>query len=87
MAVILVRQPGGSGTFYYVVALLGRADGATATPAILLGDRITVTAVRLDGAAIVVDMLGRAAGDPLTASPTVPITKRFVVDRGELVAR
>jgi hypothetical protein len=86
-AVILVRQPGGSGTFYYVATLLGRADGATATPAILLGDRITVTAVRLDGAAIVVDMLGRAAGDPLTASPTVPIVKRFVVDRGELVAR
>ncbi len=85
--VILVHQPGGSGTFYYVAALLNVPGGATATPAILLGDRIKVNAVRLDGRAIVVEVLGRAAGEPLTASPTVASSRRFVVDRGALVAQ
>lgn len=85
--VILTHQPGGSGTFYYVAALLNTPGGVTATPAILLGDRITVNALRLDGRAIVVEMLDRSAGQPLAASPTVATTKRFGVDQGALVAR
>jgi hypothetical protein len=47
--VILVNQPGGSGTFYYLAALLNTTAGLTVTPAVLLGDRIKVNAVRLDG--------------------------------------
>jgi hypothetical protein len=85
--VVLTHQPGGSGTFYYVAALLNTSAGVTATPAILLGDRIMVNALRLDGRAIVVELLDRAAGQPLTASPTVASTKRFEVDRGALVVR
>ncbi len=85
--VILVHQPGGSGTFFYLAALLNLSGGASATGAVLLGDRIRVSFVRIDGAIIVVDMLERAAGQPLSASPTVAVTKRFAVDRGALVAR
>lgn len=85
--VILVHQPGGSGTFYYLATLLNIAAGVTATPAILLGDRIRVSAVRADGRAIVVELLESAAGEPLAASPTVARTKRFVVDKGALIAQ
>lgn len=85
--VVLTYQPGGSGTFYYVAVLLNAASGVTATPAMLLGDRVAVSGVRLDGSTIVVDMLDRASGQPLTASPSVATTKRYVVAQGALVAR
>ena len=85
--VILIYQPGGSGTFFYVAALLNVRGGVTTTPAVLLGDRIKVTGVKLDGRTIVVDVLDRTAGQPLSESPSVASTKRFVVDRGALVAQ
>ena len=85
--VVLIYQPGGSGTLFYVAALLNAAGGVTATPAVALGDRINVTGVKLDGRTIVVDVLDRTAGQPLTESPSVALKKRFVVDRGALVAQ
>jgi hypothetical protein len=85
--VVLVSQPGGSGTFFYVAALLNATGGVTTTPAVLLGDRIKVTAVKLDGRTIVVEAFDRTAGQPLSDSPSVASTKRFVVDRGALFAR
>ncbi len=84
-AVILVQQPGGSGTFYYVAALLNAPGGIVATPAVLLGDRITVSGLRIDGRTTLIDRLDRAAGQPLTASPSVAGTKRFAVDRRALL--
>ena len=85
--VVLIYQPGGSGTFFYVAALLNATGGVTTTPAVLLGDRIKVTGVKLDGRTIVVEVLDRTAGQPLSESPSVAATKRFVVDRGALVAQ
>ena len=85
--VVLIYQPGGSGTLFYVAALLNAIGGVTTTPAVVLGDRIKVTGVKLDGRTIVVDVLDRTAGQPLTESPSVASTKRFVVDRGALVAQ
>jgi len=85
--VVLVSQPGGSGTFFYVAALLNAIGGVMTTPAVLLGDRVKVTDLKLDGRAIVVEVLDRTAGQPLSESPSVASTKRLVVDRGALVAR
>ena len=85
--VVLTQQPGGSGTFYYVAAVLNRASGVTATPAVLLGDRIAVNSVRLDGNTIVVELLDRASGQPFTTSPSVSVSKRFAMDGGDLKAR
>ena len=85
--VVLIYQPGGSGTFFYVAALLNATGGVTTTPAVLLGDRIKVTGVKLDGRTIVVEVLDRTAGQPLSESPSIASTKRFVVDRRALVAQ
>ena len=85
--VILTQQPGGSGTFYYVAVLLNAASGVTSAPAVMLGDRIAVNGVRVDGATIVVDLLDRASGQPFTSSPSVSVTKRFAVVQGALQAR
>ena len=85
--VVLVYQPGGSGTFYYVAALLNGTGGVTATPAVLLGDRIKVTGVKFDGRAIQVDLLDRTSGQAMTTPPSVAAVRRFVVDRGALLAQ
>jgi hypothetical protein len=85
--VILIHQPGGSGTFFYLAVLLNAPTGASATGAVLLGDRIKVSSLRGDGAVIVVEMLDRSAGQALTASPTVAVTKRFAIEQGALVPR
>ena len=85
--VVLTQQPGGTGTFYYVAVLLNGTTGVTATPATLLGDRIAVNALRLDGTTIAVDLLERASGQPFTASPSVSVTKKFAVASGALEAR
>ena len=71
----------------YVAVLLNAAGGVTTAPAVLLGDRIKVTGVKLEGRTIVVDVLDRTAGQPLSESPSVASTKRFVVDRGALIAQ
>ena len=83
----LTYQPGGSGTFYYIAALLNASAGVNATSGVLLGDRIVVSGVRLDGTTIVVDLLDRASGQPFSASPTVSSTRRFEVDHGALLPR
>jgi len=85
--VVLIYQPGGSGTFFYIAALLNATGGVTTTPAVLFGDRIKVTGVKLDGRTIVVAVLDRTAGQPFSESPSVAATKRFVVDGGALIAR
>jgi len=85
--VVLSQQSGGSGTFYYVAALLNGATGVTALPGVLLGDRIVVNSARVDGGSVIVDLLDRAPGQPLTASPTVATVRRFGVDRGALISR
>ena len=85
--VVLTYQPGGSGSFSYLAVLLNGANGVTTTPATLLGDRVAVTGVRLDGATIVVEFMDHASGQPLASSPSVPTTKRYAVAQGALVAR
>src|SRR5882672_11379925 len=69
--VVLIYQPGGSGSFFYLAALLNAVGGVTTTPAVLLGDRIKVTGVKLDSRTIVVEVLDRTAGQPLSESPSV----------------
>ena len=87
VAVTLVHQPGGSGTFIYVALLLNPQTGATATNAVLIGDRIKVNAVRADGTAAVVEFMDRRPGEPLSAAPSVLTTKRLVVRDGKLAAQ
>ena len=84
-AVVLASTGGGSGTFYYVAALLGQGGGkGTATNAIVLGDRIGIDAVRIDGRTIVVDFLVRKPGEPFTTAPSVKVARVFQVKDGAL---
>lgn len=85
VAVVLVNEPGGSGSFTYLVVVLNLSSGAKATTAVLIGDRVITQAVRLDGKTVVIDYLDRRAGEAFSAAPSIPTTKRFVIRAGSLV--
>src|SRR5690349_14434199 len=76
-AVLLIHEPGGSGSFTYVAVVLNASSGAKATNALLIGDRVAGQAVRLDGKTVIVDYRERRAGEAFTVAPSVPTTKRF----------
>jgi hypothetical protein len=85
VAFVITGQPGGSGTFYYVVAALGAADGYVGTNAVLLGDRIAPQSTEFGGGVIIANYAERAAGQPFSTAPSVNVSKYFTVEGATLV--
>ena len=86
VAFLLTQTGGGSGTFYYVVATLVAADGSyQGTNAILLGDRIAPQTTEIRGGQLIVNYAERKAGEPMTARPSVGVSKYLKVIGRELV--
>lgn len=83
-AVLLVRDTGGSGTFYYQAAAINGADGYTGTNAILLGDQIAPQTTEIREFIIIANYAERAEGEPMTAQPSVGVSKYFEV-KGEVL--
>jgi hypothetical protein len=84
-AFILTQNSGGSGTFYYVVVALKTADGYQGTNGVVLGDRIAPQTTEVKNAQVVVNYADRAAGEPMTAQPSVAVSKYLEVRGTELV--
>ena len=78
-AVVLAQAPGGSGTFYYLAVLTGRGR---ATDTAFLGDRITVRSLAVRSGTITVNLLTRRPDQPMAATPTVPVGRRFRLEGG-----
>ncbi len=76
-AVVLISDPGGSGTFYDLVAVLDRNGNAFPVATTFLGDRIEINAVTIEDGQIVVDMLTRGPDEAMAADPTQPVTRVF----------
>ncbi len=83
-AVVLIVSPGGSGTFYKLAAVISDGVELRHVGSVLLGDRVSVESVTIDGREIVVRMLDRPAGAPFAQAPTVPLVRRFRLSDGEL---
>jgi hypothetical protein len=64
-AVVLVTEPGGSGVFYELAAVLLQGGRPVNVATTLLGDRIKVEAIAIQNDQIVVDMVAHAPTDPL----------------------
>lgn len=84
-AVILVTDPGGSGTFYDLHVLIA-VDGQAFDIAVAqLGDRVQINGLSVnDNGVIAVDMITHGPDDPLCC-PTLHVLQTYVVQRGELV--
>jgi hypothetical protein len=85
-AVVLIDQPGGSGSFYYVAAVLDGASGHMPTNSILLGDRVKIQSVAVANGVITVQLLDRKSGEPMSTVPSEAKTLSFHVAGGALVA-
>ncbi len=81
VAFLLTQETGGSGVFYYVVALLNTANGPIGSDAVLLGDRIAPQNIVMDEGetimgtkrqnVIVVNYADRNPGEPMTTKPSL----------------
>lgn len=87
-AFLLQQETGGSGTFYYVVAALKTANGDSGTNAVFLGDRIAPQSSTIDPnnpSQFIVNYADRKPGEPMSAKPTVEVSKTFKLENGSLV--
>ncbi len=75
VAFIITQSRGGSGTFYYVVVALQTANGYQGTNAVLLGDRIAPQTTEINNGQLVVNYADRWVGEPMTARPSVGVSK------------
>ncbi len=70
-AVILVSEPGGSGTFYYAAIAVNQDGGYIGTDSILLGDRIAPQTVTIEDKKAVFNYVDRKPGEAFAEQPSV----------------
>jgi len=85
-ALILVAQTEGSGTFSYLAVAQSRAGRPEPVASVVLGDRVVVQSLRIEAGEVVVQLLTRAAGEPMTSAPKTPQTSKYVLRGGKLIA-
>ena len=85
-AVLLVQEPGGTGTFYYVAAALNVNGLYRGTNAILLGDRIAPQNVAIRNGLVVANYADRRPEEPMSAPPSVGKSKYLTLKDGTLAA-
>lgn len=76
-AFLVTQTAGGSGTFFYLATTLGG-------PTMFLGDRIAPQSTNLINGQIVVTYADRKEGEPMSANPSVGMSKNFEVINGAL---
>ncbi|MYB43288.1 MAG: hypothetical protein F4X76_14150 [Chloroflexi bacterium] len=81
---ITVENPGGSGTFRYLHALVNEGDDLRDAGVAFLGDRIRIEGVSVHAGLITVAMLDRRPDEPYAAPPTVPVIRQFRLQDAEL---
>jgi hypothetical protein len=82
---VLTQSPGGSGTFYYAAVALRTPAGYVGTNAVLLGDRIAPQTTEARDGTLIVNYADRRPGEPMTARPSVGVSKYLKVVGGRLV--
>lgn len=83
----LVRMGGGSGVFVHVGAYVSGPVNYNGTNTIFLGDRIAPQSASIANGVITVRYLDRQEDQPFSVEPTIPTSRVFVFENGELVER
>ena len=81
---ITVEDPGGSGTFHYLHALVSEDGDLRDVGVAFLGDRIRIEGVSVHAGVITVAMLERRPDEPFAAPPSVPVIREFRLQGEEL---
>lgn len=83
-AVILVSDPGGSGTFYDLAAVINREGKAEYAASVFLGDRVKVEKIDIRSGQIVVKMVIHHRTD-LRCCPSLRVEQEYGLQGDELV--
>ena len=83
-AAILITDPGGSGTFYYLSAVVERDGKPVNISATLLGDRVKINSLAVEGDEIVVDMVTQGPDDPFCC-PTQRVVQKYALRGDQLM--
>jgi heat shock protein HslJ len=83
-AVVLVTDPGGSGTFYDLALLIKKPQGWINQDIAFLGDRIKIHSLAITDNHIGVDMTTQGPGDAMCC-PTLHVVQRFVLRDNRLI--
>ena len=84
-AAITVEDPGGSGTFYFLHALVNDEGTLRDADFAFLGDRVRIEGVSIHGQIITVAMLDRAPDAPYAEPPTKAVIRQFRLQDETLV--
>ena len=85
VAFLLTQDNGGSGTFYYLVVAIKNENGYVGTNAILIGDRIAPQTINFNNGEIIVNYADRKIDEPMTAQPSLGVSRYFKVNEGTLI--
>ena len=69
--VVILHDPGGSGTFYYIAAAINKNGSYHGTRGYLLGDRIIMQTVKISNGEVRARYLDRRPTEPMSAPPTI----------------
>ncbi len=83
--VILIDNPGGSGTFYHLFAFINQNGKPFNLATIFLGDRITVEGLAIKKKEIVVNLLTRGDDEAMASESTLEITRKYRLEANRLV--
>ena len=83
-AVVLITDPGGSGTFYYLAAVVEQEGELVNVATTFLGDRVQVKSLSMENGEIVVDMVTHGPEDPMCC-PTQRAVQRYTLQEDQLV--
>lgn len=83
-AFLITQNQGGSGTFYYLVAVLNTVDGYVGSHALLIGDRIAPQTTEIDKNIIVVNYADRKAGESFDIQPSEGKSIRAILDKNTM---
>ncbi len=86
-AFIITASPGGSGTFYYLAVAFKTEAGYTSANPVLLGDRIAPQTTEIREGTIIVNFAERNPGEPMTARPSVGVSKYYIVNQAGVVTQ
>jgi hypothetical protein len=84
-AIVIESDPGGSGVFFDLFAVLNRAGQPLPLAPVELGDRVQVNGLVIHDGAIRLELLKQGPDDP-QCCPTVPVRATYALERDHLVA-
>jgi heat shock protein HslJ len=85
-AVILVANPGGSGTFYSLEAVRDESGEPAHLASHSLGDRAQIRSLAIEGGQIALEMVTHGPDDPMCC-PTQIVRNTYALEGGELVEK